>query len=190
MPLVNQTGYAAHRAALRSWLLNSGSLTDVIWAKQATPRPDALPFGVLQIIRRKRIGMAHVKRVQNGNLLERTTIGQREASIQVTVFSAPASADSDFEAAELLEQALDALEMQQLIDSFAAAKFSVLDWSDVQEIGEQVGHERERQAVSELRISYRSVVFDDGSDTAPDDGTFIESTNDLTEKSGNVTYNP
>lgn len=189
MPLVNQTSHALHRTALRTWLLARAGLTNVVWANQAGDRPSTLPFGVLQIVSRgKQIGVDHVKEELTATVLEKTYIGLREMTVQITIYAAPADSDDDFEASELLEQALAALAMQQVIDTFRVAFLASMDWEVINTVDEQLGERWERRAVADLRLSYRSVLFDDGTDPAPDDGQWIETVDSITEANGSALW--
>lgn len=176
MPLVNQTRTADHRAVIFDWFAARTGLgaTKIIWVNQPTPRK-ALPSGTLQILSRgKKIGEDYLQEVQNGNVIERHYLGVREMVIQAEVHTIPASADADLEALELLEQALAALNMRQVIDVFQTADLAALDYDILGNADIQIGERWERRAIADIRFSYRTILFDDGTDASPDDGTFIE----------------
>lgn len=191
MPLVNQTGYAVIRTAIFQWARDRSGVGSgkVLWVNQPTPRP-AEPFLTLQILSRGRArGFDQVKEVQNGNVIERTYIGLREMIVQVGIYTVPADDDTDLEALEMLEQALGALSAQQVVDSFRTANLAFLDHEDIMALDEQLGERWQRRATADVRFSYRSVLFDDGTDPVPDDGTFIENVEPITEDAGNATFN-
>ena len=182
MPLVNNTRFADHRAAIKTWFqdrtgLGSGS---IIWLNQPTPRK-ALPSGTLHLLSRgKQMGQDQIQEVQNGNVIERTYLGVRQMVIQAEIYTVPASDDADLEAMEILEQALGALSMRQVIDDFQAVDLAALDYEVINVDDELVGERWERRAIADIRFSYRTILFDDGTDAAPDDGTFIETVDPIT----------
>lgn len=179
MPLVNQTPFALHKAAIRNWLsVRSGiDLDKVIWINQITPRP-VNPFATMQFTSRgTKIGEDYIQEVQNGNVIERHYLGIRELIVQVEIYTDPTDSDAALGAMELLEQALAALSMRQVIDDFQAADLASMNYEVIRIDDEQVGERWERRAVADVRFSYRTILFDDGTDPAPDDGTFIEIAN-------------
>ena len=191
MPLVNQTDYVGFKGALYTWFRDKSGLGagKVLWLNQPTPAR-AKPYGTLQMLSRgKIIGQDYLKEKQSGNVIERTYIGLREMIVQVQTFSIPADDDSDFEALETLEQALAALSMQQVMDAFRIANLGVMDYDILSTADEQAGERWERRAVADLRLTYRTILFDDGTDASPDDGTFIENIESITEDAGNATWN-
>lgn len=191
MPLVNNTRVAAHRAAIKTWFEDRTGLgsAKVIWLNQMTTRK-ALPAGTLHLLSRgKQMGQDQVQEVQNGNVIERTYLGIRQMIIQAEVYTVPADDNADLEAMELLEQALGALSMRQVIDAFQAADLAALDYEILNVADEQVGERWERRAVADVRFSYRTILFDDGTDSVPDDGTFIETVDPITVLNGTATWN-
>ena len=190
MPLVNNTRFAAHRAAIKTWFEDRTGLgsAKIMWLNQPTPRK-ALPAGTLHLLHRgKQMGQDQIQEVQNGNTIERTYLGVREMVIQAEVYTIPADDDTDLEAMELLEQALGALSMRQVIDAFQAADLSALDYEVLNVSDIQIGERWERRAMADVRFSYRTILFDDGTDPAPDDGTFIETVDPITEDFGTATW--
>lgn len=178
MPLVNQTQTALHRAAIKTWFQERSGLGSdkIIWLNQPTPRK-ALPAGTLQILSRgKKIGEDYVQEVLNAGIIERHYLGVREMTIQCEIYTDPASVDTDLEALELLDQALAALSMRQVIDAFQVANIAMLDYEILNTNDAQIGERWERRATADVRFTYRSIIFDDGTDAAPDDGQFIERT--------------
>ncbi len=191
MPLVNQTRFADHKAAIRKWLSDRTGLPllSVIWVNQITPRPDN-PFATLQIVSPgKRQGLDYLQEVQNGGVIERHYIGLREMTVQAEVFTDPTTAHAEFGAIELLDQALMALSMQQVRDEFSAVDLAEMDYEIQDAADDQVGERWERRAVADVRFSYRTILFDDGTDPAPDDGTYIETVDPITQVNGTATWN-
>ena len=191
MPLVNQTRTSAHRVAIMDWFAARTGLgaTKVMWLNQPTPRK-ALPAGTLQLLSRgKKIGEDYVQQILNGGVIERHYLGVRELVIQAEVYTEPADDDADLEAMELLEQALGALSMRQVIDVFQGADIASLDYEVLNVADEQIGERWERRAVADVRFSYRTILFDDGTDPAPDDGVYIATVDAITEANSTATWN-
>ncbi len=190
MPLVSQTDYGAIRQRLITWLeARAPGISEANIANRAFDEP-AVPFAVIQVISRgKQLGLTSRKTVQNGNLIERTYISQRQMSVQVTVISDPAATDATLEAGDILEIALEALNSQQERDAWRLDCLSILDWDTVEFPDEQVGEIWRRKAVALLTLSYRTVLFDDGTDPPPDDGTFIETVDVISEDNATATWN-
>jgi len=191
LPLVNQTQTALHRAAIFTWFAVRTGLgtSKIVWANQITPRK-ALPSGSIQILNRgKKIGEDYLQEVLNGNIIERHYLGVREMIAQFEVYTVPATADTDLEALELLEQALAALNMRQVIDDFQTANIAALDYEILNVTDAQIEERWERRAAADVRFSYRTILFDDGTDSAPDDGTYIQTIDDITQVNGTATWN-
>ena len=94
-----------------------------------------------------------------------------------------------FKNQELLEQALGALSMRQVIDVFQGADIASLDYEVLNVADEQIGERWERRAVADVRFSYRTILFDDGTDPAPDDGVYIATVDAITEANSTATWN-
>ncbi len=191
MPLVNQTRTSDHRVAIFDWFSARSGLgaSKVMWLNQPTPRK-ALPAGTLQILNRgKKIGEDYIQQVLNGGILERKYLGIREMVIQAEIYTGPAAVDTDLEALELLEQALGALNMRQVIDVFQVADLAALDYEVLNVADEQVGERWERRALADVRFSYRTILFDDGTDPAPDDGVYVADVDAITQVNGTATWN-
>lgn len=191
MPLVNQTRVSAHRVAIFDWFAARSGLgaSKVMWLNQPTPRK-ALPAGTLQLLSRgKKTGEDYLQQILNGGTIERHYLGIREMVIQAEIYTVPADDDTDLEAMELLEQALGALSMRQVIDVFQGADLAALDYEVLNVADEQVGERWERRAVADVRFSYRTILFDDGTDPAPDDGVYIATVDDITQVNGTATWN-
>lgn len=192
MPLVNQTQTDLHRIAMFDWFAARSGLgaSKVIWADQNTPRK-GLPAGVIQIISRgKKIGEDYVQEILNttSGLVERTYLGLRRMMVQFDIYTAPRSDDTTLGALELLEQALAALSMRQVIDQFQVANLAALDYEIINAPDVMVGERWEKRAIADVEFSYRTILFDDGTDAAPDDGQYIKTIDDITEANSTVNW--
>lgn len=175
MALTNQTPYTAIKQALITWSDAVMGTDNTRWAKTDFPR-DVKPYATLEIIELGQdIGLDERKEVDNSGVLETTYRGLREMVVRLTVYAdAPASLAATWPK-DLLQTALLALSAQSVIDDFRVVPLAYLSNTPIVERDEQLGDRWEWIAESDLRFSYRSVLFDDGLAPPPDDGAFVES---------------
>ena len=179
------------KAAIKDWMALRTGLA-VAWLNQVTPRPTK-PYCTIQRIGLGRsIGHDYVQQQHDGGnpgILEKTYIGLRELTIQAEVYTEPADDDNDLEALDILELALMTLSAQQTTDAFRLVNLAFIDHEAPIAMDEQLGERWERRAVADIRFSYRTVLFDDGSDPPPDDGQFVDNVAAITEANSTATWN-
>lgn len=136
----------------------------IIYANQATPRP-AKPYAtILFPTMNVKTGFDESDASFNAStqLIERTTHGPRTFTAQVEVFTDVASTPHADEAAELLENALLALDTVAVRDAFQAAKLGMFGHTSVNRLDEQFGERWERRAQADVSLCYSGETFDDG----------------------------
>lgn len=176
MALTNQTPYAAIKTALLVWSDSVIGPSKTRWANTNFPRL-ANPYATLEIIELGQdIGIDERKEVDNGGVLETTYRGLREMVVQIRVFGDAPGALADTWPKDLLQTALLALSVQSVIDDFRVVPLAYLSNTPIVGANVQEGDRWEWIAESDLRFSYRSILFDDGLAAPPDDGAFIDST--------------
>ena len=187
MPLVNQTQFAAHKAAIRDWVSFATGFASgkVIWVNNLIERP-ANPFASLQITSKGiKTGLDVIQQFQNGNVIEEHIVGQREMVIQLEVYADPVALLATEGAFEVLEKALMALEMRQIREAFKLVNLAQMSYESL-DLGDAVIEDRwEARALADIRFSYRTILFDDGTD---DDSTYIETVDPITEAAGTATW--
>jgi len=188
MTLSVTTDHALVRSTIRTWLMTYAVLGEVIYANQTTERPPK-PYGTLLVLSSGlRSGLdEHIESFNGGSqLIERITAGPRQLVAQVEVYTDPATTPSN-EAAELLENALLALDTVLVKDVFRVAKIGVLGHTSATRLDEQLGDRWERRAVADVTFTYSGETFDDG--VTGESGNWIETVEIPTEDNGNATYN-
>ena len=186
MALTITTDRTLFRQTLIAWLNAYAVLGGrVIWSDQTAVRP-AKPYGTVFFPSGAvKTGFDDEVQSYNGSVVQRRTSGPRLITLQVEVYTDPATTPHANEAAELLENALLALDTVAVRDSFRAAKIGLISQSPVLRMDDQLGERWERRAVSELLISYSGETFDDGGSGT---GNWIETVQVPTELNGNADY--
>ena len=188
MALTITTDRTLFRQTLIAWLNTYAVLGGrIIWADQTTPRP-AKPYGTVFFPSGPvKTGLDDEVQSYNapGSVVQRRTSGPRLITLQVEVYTDPATAAHASEAAELLENALMALDTIAVRDLFRAAKIGLISQTPAQRLDDQLGERWERRAMSELVLSYSGETFDDGGSGT---GNWIETVQVPTELNGNADY--
>lgn len=188
MTLTVTTDRTLFRQTIVNWLNTYAGLAGrVVWANQATPRP-AKPYGsILFPSSGVKSGWDEERQDFNAiaEVIERTTSGPRMISAQIEVYTDPAASPHASEAAELLDNALLALDTNAVREAFRAAKIGVISQTAVQRMDEQLGDRWERRAMAEVQFSYSGETFDDGGSGS---GNWIETVESPTEANGNADY--
>jgi len=188
MALTIVTNYTAMKNSILQWLReNSGvDMGDTIFVNQVTNRP-ALPYATIQVIADNiKTGDDDVRPEYDAGTpaLKYRTVGLREMTIQVEIYTKPAEAVSDIEAADRLNFALMALDHPILVQQFNDANISILGHTPVIRLDEQLGERWERRAVSDLRILYTAETIDDGGF-----GNWVDTVEIPTVENNNLTVN-
>lgn len=189
MALSITTDFILVRKTIFDWLLTYTGVNSVIYADQEINRP-AKPYASILINNGSlRSGHDEERTEYNGGSekLERLTSGTRQMIAQCEVYSDPASAPTDIEAAELLERALLALDSEMVKSAFRDAKIGILSHTPIIRLDDQTGDRWERRALSDVTFTYSGETFDDGLDG--ETGNIVETVEIPTEDNGNATYN-
>lgn len=117
--------------------------------------------------------------------IQRITAGPRLLICQIEVFTDPASEANDSEADEILENALLALDTEEVKELFRAAKIGQLTETPINRLDEQLGERWERRAQSDVTFAYSGETFDDGATS----GNWVETVEIPTEENGNLIIN-
>lgn len=188
--ITDTTNYAGLKTAIRDWLLNySGGLTDVIFSNQAEGRP-AKPYAtILIIVSGIKLGLDDDV-IQTfdvpGQAIQREHLGPRQMTIQIEIYSEPAQALTDREAADYLNQALHATESIPVRDLFRNAGIALARYTAPNRLDEQLGERWERRSQTDLTINYTGSIFDDG---GAGSGDWVETVETPLEQNGNLTIN-
>ena len=188
MAIIIVTDYAVMKAALLGWLeQQSGSgMGSAIFLNQKADRP-AKPYATIQVIADNiRTGEDDIRpEFDIGTpALKFRTVGLREMTVQVQIYTVPAESPTDVEAADRLNQALITLDHPSIHKFFNDANISILGHTSVIRLDEQLGERWERRASADLRIMYTAESIDDGSF-----GEWVESVQIPTVDNGNLTAN-
>lgn len=182
MALINQTDYPGMKDGLLAWADLAVGANKTVWADTDFPRL-AKPYATLLVMEMGRDqGLDQRVEVDNAGVMETTYTGLREMVLRVRVFADPPGTISGVWAQELLQTMLLALSVQSVIDAFRPLGIASLSHTPIVSRDVHSGDRWEWIAETDVRISYRSTLLDDGLAAAPDDGGFIEST-DITVNS-------
>ena len=167
MAIVLVTNYSAMRQALLIWLKEQSGvgMGEAIFLNQKVDRP-AKPYATIQVIADNiRTGSDDVRPEYDGGVpdLKYRTVGLREMTVQVQIYTEPAASVTDVEAADRLNQALITLDHPSIHKQFNDANISILGHTSVIRLDEQLGERWERRASADLRIMYTAESIDDGS---------------------------
>ena len=189
MALTITTDFILIRKTIYDWLLAYAGVGSVIYSSQEVSR-ETKPYASI-LINNGSLRSGHDEErlefnVPN-NVIERRTSGPRQMIVQCEVYSDPAVAPTDLEAAELLERALLALDAEVVKEAFRAAKIGILSHTPIIRLDEQLGDRWERRALSDITITYSGETFDDG--LTGESGNIVETVEVPTEDNGNAIYN-
>ncbi len=188
MAIILITDYAAMKSAILNWIKDqSGSgMGEAIFLNQEVDRPEK-PYATVQIISDNiKTGYDDVRPIYDGGIpsLKYKTVGLREMTVQIQIYTEPAKSVTDVEAADRLNQALITLDHPSIHKLFNDANISILGHTSVIRLDEQLGERWERRASSDLRIMYTAESIDDGSF-----GEWIETVEIPRVDNGNLTVN-
>jgi len=187
MTLTITTDHALIRETIRTWLETYAGVT-VMYLNQKISK-QAKPYGTILVLSSSlKTGLDEDREAYNvsNDVIERTTTGPRQLVAQCEIYSEPAGPGVD-EAAELLENALLALDTVLVQDTFRAAKIGVLGHTTVTRLDDQLGDRWERRAVADVTFTYSGETFDDG--LTGESGNIVETVEIPTEDNTNATYN-
>lgn len=114
--------------------------------------------------------------------IQRITAGPRLLICQIEIYTEPATEFTGTEADEILENALLALDTEEIKALFRAAKIGQLTETPINRLDEQLGERWERRAQSDVTFTYSGETFDDGATS----GNWIETVENPTEENGNL----
>jgi len=188
MPVIIITNYTTMKNALLNWLrVNSGvDMGTAIFLNQKADRPPK-PYATIQVIADNiKTGDDDVRQEFDDQvpMLKYRTVGLREMTVQVQIYSEPSESVSDIEAADRLNYALMSLDHPSIVQEFNDANMSILGHTPLIRLDEQLGERWERRAASDLRILYTAESVDDGSF-----GEWTESVQIPTVDNNNLTAN-
>lgn len=183
------TDYAAMYAALFTWL-KENSLADmgeVVFSNQVGDR-QPLPYATILVIADNiKTGFDDIRpEFVGGGTPKQSyrTVGMREMTLQVTMYTEPAESVTDIEANERLNSALITLDHPALNQQFNDANLTILGHTPIIKLDEQLGERWERRSSSDLRMMYTAESIDDGSF-----GEWVETVEVPTVDNGNLTAN-
>lgn len=159
------TNYSAMKSSLLTWLKDNAPVANAIFTRQTGNRPPK-PYATIQVIADNiKTGDDDIRKEFNGGLpaLTYRTVGLREMSVNVQIYSNPADDVTDLEATDLMNNALIALEHPSLVESLNSVNITVLSHTPVIRLDEQLGERWERRASTDLRLMYVAESVDDGS---------------------------
>lgn len=188
MAIILVTDYAVMKAALLLWLeqQSGAGMGKAIFLNQVADRP-AKPYATIQVIADNiKTGEDDVRPEFDVGTpaLKYRTVGMREMTVQVQIYTEPAKSVTDVEAADRLNQAIITLDHPSIHKQFNDANISILGHTSVIRLDEQLGERWERRATSDLRIMYTAESVDDGSF-----GEWVDSVQIPTVDNGNLTAN-
>ena len=136
----------------------------VIFLNQEIPRPAKPYVGILILNRGIKTGFDDVISSFDvpSQKVQRITAGPRQLVVQIEVYTDPSESLDDTEADELLENALLALETEDVRETFRVAKIGLLNQTTINRLDEQLGERWERRAQADITITYSGETFDDG----------------------------
>ena len=188
MAITLVTDYPAMKNSLLQWLReqSGAGMGKAIFLNQSTDRPPK-PYATIQVIADNiKTGDDDIRPEYDGGTpaLKYRTVGLREMTVQINIYTVPAESVSDIEAADRLNQALILLDHPSLVQQFNDANISILGHTPIIRLDEQLGERWERRASSDLRIGYTAESIDDGSF-----GNWVESVQIPSTNNGNLMVN-
>lgn len=182
------TNYPAMRTSLLDWLkTNSGAgMSEAVFTRQKGRRPSK-PYATIQVIADNiKTGDDDVRQEYDGGIpaLTYRTVGLREMTVNVQIYTDPATNTNDLEATDRLNHALISLDHPSLVEQLNSVNISVLSHAPIIRLDEQLGERWERRASTDLRLMYTAEAVDDSSF-----GEWVESVQVPRESNGNLTVN-
>lgn len=180
------TDHQLIRETVRLWLQAGAGVSQVIYANQEVPRP-AKPYATILVVSSgQRFGLDETRQAfdATNEVVQRTVAGPRQMILQCEVYTDPATAPGQLEAAERLENALLMLDTVGVRSAFRAAKIAVAGHNQVTRLDEQLGDRWERRAVVDVTVTYSGETFDDG--LTGEDGNWVETVEVPGEGNGNL----
>lgn len=189
MTVTVTTDHEANLRTILNWLetYTGVGAGKAVWLNQETPR-QAKPYcGILVTNSGLRFGLDHVEQTYDAltGRIQRQTSGPRQLVAQCEVYTDPPAALSDLDAAQRLENALLALDTEEVRDTFRAAKIGVISHGQINRLDEFFNNRWERRAQVDVVFTYSGETFDDG---GGDSGDWIETVQIPSEKNGNFDY--
>lgn len=181
------TDHQLIRQTIRDWLVTYAGVAQVDYANQMVERP-AKPYGTILILSSGIKGGVDEDREEfdtANNVIKRTTAGPRQIVAQCEIYTDPATTPGP-EAAELLENALLALDTVPVQDVLRAAKIGFLGHTPIVRLDEQHGSRWERRAVVDVTFIYSGEALDDG--LTGESGNWVESVELPSESNENADY--
>lgn len=180
------TDHALIRKTIRDWLGTYTGGLEVDYSNQEVPRLPKPCATILILSSGQKTGIAEEREEYSvaNDVIERTTTIPTQIVAQCEVYTEPATDPNTPEAAELLENALLALDAVPVRDAFRVAKLGVLSHSQITRLDEQLGDRWERRAVADVTFVYSGETFDDG--LTGDSGNIVETVETPTEEGGNL----
>ncbi len=187
MAITTITDYEANLRAILNWLETYSGLGagNVIWLNQEVSRP-AKPYGGILVMNSGlRFGLDHVEQTFDipSQNVQRKISGPRQLVAQIEVYTDPPATLADADAAQMLENALTALDTEEVRDAFRVAKIGVLSHTQINRLDEQFGDRWERRAQADVNFTYSGETFDDGAGSS---GDWVESVQIPSEDNGNA----
>lgn len=186
--ITDQTNYSGALLAILSWLKDYAGIAEVVFGNQPGTRP-AKPYATILVISEgNKTGFDDVVKTYDipSQAVQKTHLGPRTMTIQLMVYTDPASDLVTKEASHYLNFALACLELDDVRDLFRVAGIAVLDHSAPNKLDQQLGERWERRSQTDLTFSYTSKIFDDGGSGS---GNWIETVVMPTESNGTATFN-
>lgn len=183
------TDHEANLRAILNWfeVYTGVGAGNVIWLNQATSRP-AKPYGGILITSNGlRFGFDHVDQQFDvpTQAVQRQTSGPRQLVCQCEVYTDPPTTLAGLDAAQRLENALLALDSEEVRDAFRAAKIGLLSHGQINRLDEQFGDRWERRAQVDVSFTYSGETFDDGGGST---GDWVETVEVPSEDNANANY--
>lgn len=187
MAVTTTTHYADNLRAIISWLeIYTGVGTGkVIFLNQETERPAKPYAGILITTSGLRFGQDYVEQTFDdaNQRVQQKTSGPRQLVAQVEVYTDPPVNLDTKDAAQMLEDAMLALDTLEVRDAFRAAKIGLLNHTQINRLDEQFNDRWERRAQADITFLYSGEIFDDG--VGPS-GDWIETVQTPNEKDGTL----
>ena len=182
------TNYPAMRSSILAWLRdNSGAgMGQAVFTRQMAKRP-SLPYATIQTIADNiKSGYDDVRKEFNAGVpsLIYRTVGLREMTINVQIYTKPAESTADLEAIDRLNAALIAIDHPALVEQFNSVNMTILSHTPIIPLDEQLGDRWERRASTDLRIMYTAESVDDGGF-----GNWVDTVEIPRESNSNLTIN-
>ena len=176
MTISNNTDYETIKRALLTWSDGILGSDKTRWGNMDFPR-FSRPYGTFEIVQMgEDQGIDETVEELNGGVIETTYFGARAMVLQYRIYTATPAGFSGTFPRTLMRAAIVDLHAQSRIDAFREAAIAYINHTAIRQENEFRGEKWEWIAACELNINYRTVLFDDGLGTPPDDGQYIAET--------------